>query len=77
MPDMSGAELHEALIASGFNIPTIAITGDSEVLERAALNSARAMAYLEKPFSLDALLTTIRRVVDDHRVNSTPLIQPN
>jgi two-component system C4-dicarboxylate transport response regulator DctD len=77
MPDMSGAELHEALIASGLNIPTIAITGDGAVLERAALNSDGATAYLEKPFSPDALLATIRRVVDDRRANSTDWPQPS
>lgn len=61
MPGMSGVELQERLIASGWTIPIVFISGhgDEDLRARALLRGA--VGFLKKPFSDEALLEAIAR----------------
>jgi FixJ family two-component response regulator len=60
MPCMTGVELHEHLVESGYDIPTILITAfpDDSTRARAAANGV--ICYLSKPLDEDALLGCVR-----------------
>jgi FixJ family two-component response regulator len=59
MPEMTGLELHQHLVRSGIEIPTIIITahGDSRVRERSEL--AGVIAVLSKPLGNTSLFQAI------------------
>jgi FixJ family two-component response regulator len=63
MPEMSGLELHQHLIASNRAIPTILMTAYPEDRVRARAIEARIVGYLAKPFAADELLACVRRAV--------------
>jgi FixJ family two-component response regulator len=70
----SGIELRRQLLQSGSAVPVIFITGnDSETTRKAAFQAGCA-AYLPKPFSANALVDGINRVlgVDADEVSSAP-----
>jgi FixJ family two-component response regulator len=64
MPEMSGIDLHRALVEAGDAPPTILITayGDAGLRERALQRGVSC--YLTKPFSDDELLNGIRSALD-------------
>ena len=59
MPGMGGLELQKVLVASNFSVPIVFISAhcDSEAQARAL--EAGAVAFLQKPFSEEALLSAI------------------
>ena len=59
MPGMSGLELHEHLLGSGRNIPTILITAFAKHAERERALQSGVCCYLSKPFSEKDLLSCI------------------
>jgi CheY-like chemotaxis protein len=63
MPGMSGIDLQDRLIASGCEVPIILISahGDEEARARALENGA--VAFLQKPFTDEALLNAIAAAV--------------
>jgi len=63
MPEVSGAELHDQLVASGKPIPTILITALPDDGARARALDAGVRCYLAKPFAEDELLRCIRAAV--------------
>ena len=69
MPGMTGLELHNHLVRSGYNIPTILITAFQNERDRASAMSAQVTCYLTKPFSDDNLLACIRAALE-HRGDS-------
>jgi FixJ family two-component response regulator len=63
MPQMSGLDLHQHLVASNHAIPTILITAypDDRVREQAL--KAKVVCCLAKPFAAEELLACIRRAM--------------
>jgi FixJ family two-component response regulator len=64
MPGMSGIELYERLLATGWRIPTILISAYPDDLHRAHARRAGILSCLRKPFTAEALLERIAAAVD-------------
>jgi FixJ family two-component response regulator len=63
MPNMSGVELQNALIAQGHRIPIIFLTAfPDKTLEVRAMN-AGAIAFLSKPFDEHEMITCIGKAI--------------
>jgi FixJ family two-component response regulator len=60
MPQMTGLELHQHLVASNHSIPTILITAYPDDRVRAQALKAKFVCYLAKPFGAEELLACIR-----------------
>jgi FixJ family two-component response regulator len=60
MPDMNGLELQSKLAAAGYGIPVIFITAYEDKDSRGRAMQAGAIAFLDKPFSDEQLLETVR-----------------
>ena|SRR6266446_4543932 len=65
MPGMTGLALHDYLISAGCRIPTILITACPTSGERRRAIASGVVSYLAKPLSEQALLDTIREVLED------------
>jgi FixJ family two-component response regulator len=63
LPGMNGAELCEALAASGRLLPVIFITGRSDAATKALTQRVQAVAVLLKPFDDTVLLPAISRAL--------------
>ena len=63
MPEMSGLELHERLIASGNHLPVIFITGHGDVPMAVSALQRGACDFVQKPFSDQDLLDRIGRAL--------------
>jgi len=63
MPGMNGLELQEKLVADGFLMPIIFITGHGGVPESVQAIKAGAVDFLEKPFRTDVLVERIRHAM--------------
>jgi two-component system response regulator FixJ len=64
MPDMSGVELLKRLREAGALLPAIVITGHGDVQMAVEAMKHGALDFIEKPFSDDMLIDSIRRAVD-------------
>jgi FixJ family two-component response regulator len=64
MPEMTGFELHDRLIASGKRIPTILITAFPNDSDRLRALGAGMFCYLPKPFNDNALLSCLRTAIE-------------
>jgi FixJ family two-component response regulator len=60
MPGMSGLELQQRLTTANYSIPIIFITAHGDADTRARALRAGAVAFLDKPFSDDALLRAVQ-----------------
>ena len=60
MPDINGLELQSKLAAEGYGIPVIFITAYDDKDSRGRAMRAGAIAFLDKPFSDEQLLQTVR-----------------
>jgi FixJ family two-component response regulator len=67
MPQMTGLELHQHLLATNHVIPTILITAYPEARARAQAAKDNIVGYLAKPFSADELLACIGSAVQRQR----------
>jgi FixJ family two-component response regulator len=65
MSGMSGIELHRQLTANHSEVPTIFITAHEEETLLAQASRVDAMTVLIKPFSEEALLNAISKVLSD------------
>jgi FixJ family two-component response regulator len=74
LPGMSGFDLHRTLLASGYRIPTILITGFDEASNAEKCRAAGIAAYLVKPVPLDRLLAAITEVLSHRARLAGPLI---
>lgn len=63
MPQMTGLELHQCLVASNHSIPTILITAYPDDRVRAQALKANVVCYLAKPFVAEELLACIRGAI--------------
>ena len=70
MPGMSGLELQQALLASGYRIPIIFISGHGDIPTTVkAVKSVKAGAvdFLPKPFAREELLASVESALRYHR----------
>jgi FixJ family two-component response regulator len=63
MPGMGGPELYRQLKHEERPIPTLFITGHGTEQDRAEALAAGALGYLTQPYTEEALMTIVRRVV--------------
>lgn len=68
MPDMTGVELYEHLLASGHPIPTILVTAYPNDSVRKRTLALGVDCYLSKPFAETALIDCLRSAVARSRV---------
>lgn len=66
MPGMCGVQMHEELMAMGFHIPIIFITGYPGALPRINAGTHELIALLPKPFQADELMNCIEIALDRH-----------
>jgi two-component system response regulator FixJ len=64
MPDMSGLELQEEVTRRHIELPVIIITGHGDVPLAVQAMKAGAIDFLEKPFSDDMILASVRRAME-------------
>ena len=64
MPDIDGVELLRRLNAAGTMLPTIVVTGHGDVHKAVEAMKNGALDFIEKPFSDEVLIDSIRRAVD-------------
>jgi RNA polymerase sigma factor (sigma-70 family) len=64
MPGMSGLDLQEELIAAGYSMPVIFLTGHGDIPMSVRAMKAGAVDFLQKPFSDQDLLDAIHRAID-------------
>jgi two-component system, LuxR family, response regulator FixJ len=55
MPEMSGLEMHDALLAQGVNLPVVYMTGHGDVPLAVEAMRKGAITFIEKPFADEAL----------------------
>jgi FixJ family two-component response regulator len=65
MPGMDGLDVLEKLSAIGHLLPTIMITGHSDVPMAVKAMKAGASDFIEKPFGRDELLASVARALED------------
>jgi FixJ family two-component response regulator len=70
MPNMTGLELHQHLIATNRAIPTILMTAYPDERTQVQAIRGNVVAYLVKPFAADELLAYVRRAVRSHADSS-------
>jgi FixJ family two-component response regulator len=63
LPEMNGIEMYEVLKGSGRGLPTILITGRTDVRTRSLAAQSDAIAVLFKPFDEEPLLDAIARAL--------------
>lgn len=64
MPGISGLELQSKLVAEGFNIPVIIITGHGDVPMAVQAIKAGALDFIEKPFRNQVLLDNVQKAIE-------------
>lgn len=64
MPDVDGVELLRRLNDAGALLPAIVVTGHGDVQMAVEAMKNGAMDFIEKPFSDDVLISSIRRAVE-------------
>ena len=67
LPGMSGLELLERLDDAGHRLPTIMITGNSDVPMAIRAMKAGAFDFIEKPVGGGELLASVRRALEQSR----------
>jgi two-component system response regulator FixJ len=60
LPGMSGLDLYDYMIAAGRDVPVIFITAHPNETSRSRARKLNAVAYLEKPFEEQSLLSAIK-----------------
>jgi len=64
MPGMSGIDLLKALRKKAYSMPAIVITGHGDVPLAVEAMKAGAVDFIEKPFEEEAILTAVRRALE-------------
>ena len=63
LPDISGVELHHALIEKYINIPIIFISGEASIQQSIDAMKQGAIEFLVKPFEIDELINAITKAI--------------
>ena len=63
LPDISGVELHHALIEKNINIPIIFISGEARIQQSIDAMKQGAIEFLVKPFEIDELINAITKAI--------------
>jgi FixJ family two-component response regulator len=63
LPDISGVELHHALIEKNINIPIIFISGEASIQQSIDAIKQGAIEFLVKPFEIDELINAITKAI--------------
>lgn len=66
MPEMTGIELTQKILAIDPHKPVILCTGHSDEIDRERATALGIRAYFEKPLAIDELLVTLRDLLDDN-----------
>jgi FixJ family two-component response regulator len=67
MPGMSGLDLQQALIGSGYNVPIIFLTAHGDIPSTVQAVKAGAVDFLTKPFARETLLASVNAAIEYHR----------
>jgi two-component system response regulator FixJ len=67
MPDMTGLELQEELVARQVQLPVIILTGHADVPTAVRAMKGGACDFVEKPFDTDELLRRIHECLSNER----------
>ncbi|MDE2230370.1 MAG: response regulator transcription factor [Alphaproteobacteria bacterium] len=70
MPEMSGLQLQDELARRGIKLPVIVMTGQADVPVAVRAMKAGALDFIEKPFSDEIMLDSVRRAL------AAPAAQP-
>jgi len=65
LPDIDGFDLYESLADRLQNVPVIFSTGHGDATRLETISSAERTRFLQKPYSSDALLTTMHEVLKE------------
>ena len=68
LQESSGIEFYQQLKKDGFDIPVIFISGNASLTDAANCMKVGAFDFLEKPFSGDNLLFTLRNCIEQRRL---------
>jgi two-component system cell cycle sensor histidine kinase/response regulator CckA len=71
MPGESGAALARDARVAGRNIPVVIVSGYSDALANADWKAPPNAVFLEKPLSPQALVATVRRIIESGEINPT------
>jgi len=63
LPDISGVELHQALIEKNINIPIIFISGEAGIQESIDAMQQGAIEFLVKPFEIEELINAVTKAI--------------
>jgi FixJ family two-component response regulator len=70
MPNMTGLDLHQHLVASNHAIPTILMTAYPDERVRAQVMKANVVCYLTKPFEAEELLNCVSRAIHGREIDN-------
>ncbi len=60
LPGLSGVELHQRLVADGFGVPTIFVSGLADLTIRTQVLASGAVGFLSKPFGQKSLIDCLK-----------------
>lgn len=63
MPEMSGLQLQDEMARRGLKLPVIVMTGQADVPVAVRAMKAGALDFIEKPFSDDVMLESVRNAL--------------
>lgn len=72
MPGMTGLELHQSLLASGNDIPTVLITAYADESTRLRARKAGIVCFLPKPVPPEELCECVRSALAANRPGQNP-----
>jgi FixJ family two-component response regulator len=64
--DMTGVGMARKLVADGFDLPFIFMTGSDDEQMRGEARSFGAVAYLIKPFRVEELMSALSKAIGPH-----------
>lgn len=67
MPEMSGVELQEHLLAQGVTLPIIIVSGHAAITDAVKAMKLGSFEFMEKPYSPDILLRRVREALEHDR----------